>query len=193
MFGKELSVSLRQRYIATWRQKAICCVRFFDFKSASRTWKESDTIFWIVSISSFSFLVPDEVAQRLAREINGDRAFVERSDGGQPGEAAFKLAHVRCDILRDKQRDIRRQMKVFQGGLLLHDRDPRLEVWRSDVGDQAGLETIPQAFFESGDIARHFVRGQNYLMTVRVQGIEGMEELLLGPFAAGQELNVVED
>src|SRR5260221_3515299 len=49
MVGKDASVSLRLRYIATCRQKAICCVRFFDFRSASRMWKKSETVFWIES------------------------------------------------------------------------------------------------------------------------------------------------
>ena len=43
--GKELSVILRQRYIATWRQKAMCWVRFFDFRSTKRIWKKSETVF----------------------------------------------------------------------------------------------------------------------------------------------------
>jgi hypothetical protein len=51
--GNELSVILRHRYIATCRQKAMCCVRFFDLRSASRIWKKSATVFWIAWISGF--------------------------------------------------------------------------------------------------------------------------------------------
>jgi chromosomal replication initiator protein len=40
-----------ERYIATCRQKAMCCVRFFDFRSANRIWKKSATVFWIASTS----------------------------------------------------------------------------------------------------------------------------------------------
>jgi hypothetical protein len=54
MTGKELEVSLRHRYIATCLQNAMCWVRFFDFRSASRIWKKSATVFWIISTSGLA-------------------------------------------------------------------------------------------------------------------------------------------
>ena len=60
------------------------------------------------------------------------------------------------------------------------------------VGDQAPLEARPEAFFDIGHILWEPVAGQDDLFVGLVQGVERMEELFLGPFFPGQELNVVD-
>src|SRR5215469_568954 len=93
--------------------------------------------------------------------------------------------------LRDIERDVGSQSQVLQDRLFLHDGHPSLEVGWRDVGDQSGLESVTQSLFELWDFARHLVRGEHDLMAVAVQGVEGVEKLFLGTFAARQELHVV--
>jgi hypothetical protein len=72
-------------------------------------------------------------------------------------------------------------------------RDPGLDVRSLDVGDEAPLEAIPQPFFQLRDVFRHLVGGEDDLLALLVERVERMEELLLRPLAAGEELDVVED
>jgi hypothetical protein len=60
-----------------------------------------------------------------------------------------------------------------------------------DVGDQSPLEARAQAFLEVGDLLGVLVGGEHDLLVVVVQGIEGVEELVLGAVLAGDELDVV--
>src|SRR6185369_82050 len=72
------------------------------------------------------------------------------------------------------------------------DGDLGLEVGRLDVGDQAPFESRAKSLLECGDVLRLRVRREHDLLLVLVQRVEGVEELLLRPFLAGEKLDVVE-
>ena len=76
---------------------------------------------------------------------------------------------------------------------LLEDRDFRFQVRRLNIGDQAPFETRAQALFDRVDVLRQAVRGNNDLLLLLVQRIEGVKELFLGAFLAGNELDVVDE
>ena len=76
--------------------------------------------------------------------------------------------------------------------LLAQDRDPRLEVGRLDVGDQAPLEPRAQPLLERRDLARRPVGGDHDLPAGLVDRVEGVEELLLDPLLVLEELDVVD-
>ena len=59
--------------------------------------------------------------------------------------------------------------------------------------DQAGLEARAQAVLERVEVARQAVGGQHDLRAGGVQRVEGVEELLLGPDLALEELDVVDE
>ena len=61
-----------------------------------------------------------------------------------------------------------------------------------DVDDKAALEALAQAIFERLQVGWRAVRAQHDLATTVVEGVEGVEELLLGPGLVLEELNVVE-
>ena len=65
-------------------------------------------------------------------------------------------------------------------GALAQDRQARGEVGRLDVGDEAGLEALAQAILERLQVVRRAVGGEHDLATAVVEGVEGVEELLLG-------------
>ena len=77
-------------------------------------------------------------------------------------------------------------------GLLVQDGDLGLDVGRLDVGDQAPFEAAVESLFEGGNLARRAVAADDDLLLRVVEGIEGVEELLLGAVLAGDELDVVD-
>ena len=79
------------------------------------------------------------------------------------------------------------------GDALAQDRQPRGEVGRADVGDQAGLEARAQAVLQRVDVARRPVGGEDELGAGLVERVEGVEELLLGLGLALEELDVVDE
>ena len=78
-------------------------------------------------------------------------------------------------------------------GLLAQDGDARLQLGRLDVGDQAPLEPGAHAVFQGLQPLRRPVGGHDDLLVGVVQGVEGVEELLLRAFLALQELDVVDE
>ena len=78
-------------------------------------------------------------------------------------------------------------------GLGPEDRDPRLEVRRGEVGDQAPLEPAAQPLLEGHDRLRRPVGRQHDLLAVLVDRVERVEELFLGPLLVGDELDVVDE
>ncbi len=61
-----------------------------------------------------------------------------------------------------------------------------------NVGDQAPLEARAQTLFNRGNLLGRTVGGNNDLLLLIVQRVEGMEELFLGALGAGDELDIVD-
>ena len=59
------------------------------------------------------------------------------------------------------------------------------------TGDEALEETRAQSLLDSRDVGRAGIRGEDHLAASGLQRVEGVEELLLGSFLAGDELNVI--
>ena len=69
----------------------------------------------------------------------------------------------------------------------------RLEVRSGQVGDQAPLEPAAEPLLEGQDGLRRSIGRQDDLLAVLVDRVERVEELLLGPFLVGDELDVVDE
>ncbi len=78
-------------------------------------------------------------------------------------------------------------------GLFLKDGDLGFEVGWLDVGDEAPLEAGAETVFEVGELLGGAVGGDDDLLHALVEGVEGVEELLLGALFAGEELDVVDE
>ena len=76
---------------------------------------------------------------------------------------------------------------------LAQDRQAGGEVGRRELGDEAGLEALEQPRLERGHVGRQAVAGQHELAAGLVEGVEGVEELLLGLRLALEELDVVDE
>src|SRR5258708_1854855 len=61
-----------------------------------------------------------------------------------------------------------------------------------DIGDKAGFEPLAQALFDGIERSREPVAREHKLPAALVQRVERVEELLLGPRLARQELDVVD-
>ncbi len=75
---------------------------------------------------------------------------------------------------------------------LAEDREAGVEVGGVDVGDEAGLEALSQTVFEGLEIAWWPIGGKDDLGACFVEGVEGVEELLLGACLALEELDIVD-
>ena len=106
-----------------------------------------------------------------------------------PLELADVCLHVGGDELEDGLGD------VDFGALGLHPQDGEagLEIGRLDVGDQAHHEAAAETVLEGGDGVGRPVGGQHDLAIGLVEGVEGVEELLLEPFFALEEVDVVDE
>ena len=62
----------------------------------------------------------------------------------------------------------------------------------ADVGDESRFKALAQAFLDRHELAWQAVAGEHELAACLVQGIERVEELLLGLRLAGEELDVVD-
>ena len=78
-------------------------------------------------------------------------------------------------------------------GLLTKDRDPGLEVGRLDVCDQSPLEPRYEPFLEPGNLLGRAIAGKDDLLPRIIEGVERMEELLLGTLLALEELDIVDE
>ena len=141
-------------------------------------------------------LGPVVVGDRVLEHDLGQRQVhalpVEAGERGDPDQRTLELADVGLDLRRDELEHVRRRVQPVLGRLLAQDRDPRLQVRRLHVGDQAPLEPGAQPVLQRGQLLGRPVRADDDLLVGVVQGVEGVEELLLGPFLALQELDVVD-
>lgn len=77
--------------------------------------------------------------------------------------------------------------------LAADDSDSGLEVRRGDVGDESPLKAVADPVFQCFQLSGRLVRGDDDLLALGVQLVEGVEELLLHPLFAGEELDVVDE
>src|SRR5690348_14148811 len=74
---------------------------------------------------------------------------------------------------------------------LAEDRHAHVELWWSEVRDEARREPLAQAGLELVVIGGGAIAGQNQLPAALVEGVERVEELFLCLDLVGQELDVV--
>ena len=108
-------------------------------------------------------------------------------------DRALDLPHVGGDVLRDILEHRVGQIHAAPDGLVFDDGHPGLVVGRLDVHGQAPLEPGAQPVVQPQHLLGRPVGGEHDLSACFVQGVEGVEHLLLGGLAAGDELHVVHE
>src|SRR5207249_4726973 len=129
----------------------------------------------------------------LRGQVYGDRGAGQAGVRDHADQRALEFADVGLNALGDKLRDLVRYAHAVDLGFLAQNGDARLQVRRLDVGDESPLEPGAQAVFQCGDLLGRAVAGDDDLPAGLVQCIEGVKELLLCAFLAGQELDVVDE
>ena len=121
------------------------------------------------------------------------RLVVEAGEGGHPDERALELADVLLHVGGDEFEDLVGHGDLLVLGLGLEDGESGLELGWLDLGDQPGEEPAAQTVLEGGDRLRRAVGGEDDLLGRAVEGVEGVEELLLEGLLALHELDVVDE
>ena len=170
------------------------CERLSPQSSSSERPKRSETSSWIRSIvTCWHLSLGEDVLEHVLRQVLGHRTAGQRGERDHARERALELADVGRDPAGDELEHLRvGDVDVVGLDLLAQDRDPRLEVGRLDVGDQAPLEARAQPLLERRDVARRPVGGDRDLPAGLVDRVEGVEELLLDPLLVLEELDVVD-
>src|SRR2546425_3080071 len=164
---------------------AVSCSLFFFFLMIRRP--PRSTLFPYTTL----FRSP-ELAEDLLREVDAHLATGQGAERDHPGERALQLADVRLDPARDEIGDIVGEPDALERGLLLEDGHARLEIRRLEIRDQAPLEARAQALLDLRDVLRGGVARDDDLLPRFVEIVERVEELLLGPLLARDELDVVD-
>ena len=134
----------------------------------------------------------EDVAEHLLGGDGVQRGVREARPGQDPGQGAFELADVVGDRDGDELHDVVGDRHGLLLGLLVEDREAGLEVGRLDVGREPPLEPAAQPILERRDRVGLAVRRDHDLLVGAVEGVERVEELLLEPFLALHELDVVD-
>jgi len=137
-----------------------------------------------------AFLVED-LAQQAFHDFQRELFAGQRGVGGDADERAFEAPDVGADAVREEIENFRRQHHAHGLRFLVQNREAHLDVGGLEIGHKSPFEAGHQAMLEILDFAGGTVAGENDLFVRFVKRIEGVEELLLDPFLAGEELDVV--
>jgi hypothetical protein len=109
----------------------------------------------------------------------------QRGEGEEPGQRPLQHAHVRVDPVGEELDDAgadhdARLLLGLDLGLGLEDAEAKLVVGRVKVDDETPGEPRLDALLEAVNLARRAVGRDDDLLVLVDQGIEGVEELVLG-------------
>ena len=106
-------------------------------------------------------------------------------------ESPFKLADVGCDVLRNEEDCLLRDVVLLHVGFLLKNRNPRLDVGLCDVYRKSALKTRLEPLFQRRELTRMTVGRENDLFAELIEVVKGVEERLLASRLTGKKLDVV--
>ena len=135
-----------------------------------------------------------QAVEHVLGELVIEWAAGERGERHHADQGTLERAHVVRYALGDLlEHPILDRSHIVLVGSLAQDRDPGGEVGWLDVSHETALEALTQAVFERLQVARRPVGCQDDLASPVVEGVEGVEELLLGTGLALEELDVVDE
>ena len=129
--------------------------------------------------------------QGLLAQFHRDGLIHQLGVGVEADEAPLQLTDVAGHMSRDELQHLAGNVHVLLPGLFPQDGDAGFHVGLLDVGDQAPGEAALEALLQLGDLLGRTVAGEDDLLAGSMQGVEGMEEFLLGGIPPGDELDIV--
>ncbi len=134
-----------------------------------------------------------ELVEHRAGELRRQPLVAEGGEGHDADERALEGAHVDAHATGDQlEHGVVDVADVVVQHALAQDGHAGGEVRGLDRGDEPGLEAVAQAVLDRAEVAREAVGGQDELAAGVVQGVEGVEELVLGLGLRGEKLDVVD-
>src|SRR3990170_1700990 len=174
------------------------CYKVPTLGGGGKKWNEGQRLlltWWVISCiwekASRSLLMRLPILEVACMTVEWSLPPVERGVGQDAHQGPFELADVRRDLRCDKREDLVVDLEVVHDRLLAQNSDPRLEVRRLDVGYQSPLEPAYQPVLEGLYVLGVAVGGDDDLLVLLVERVEGVEEGLLGLHLVLQELDVV--
>ena len=177
--------------MATWRGKETTGELFLDFNSVSLILYSWQMSFWIFSTVTRRAEESRRSFRASLARSKIDRLPFERGEGDDPAEISFQLPDVGLDLVGDEQGDAFRKDEPFDFRLLFEDGDPRFDIRRLDIGDQAPFETGTEPLFHALDFPRRTIGGDDDLFLVVVEMVERVKKFFLGPVLPGQVVDIV--
>ena len=117
----------------------------------------------------------------------------QRLDRDETDQSALERSDVVGDAVGDEVEDDRIvEVDVVERDPLAQDRDAGGVVRCGELRHESRLEAVPEALLDREQSVRDAIAGEDELMAGVVDGVEGVEELLLGLRLAREELDVVD-
>ena len=135
----------------------------------------------------------EELGDAVARDLHRDGSTRNKAQSSELLDRALDLTDVGAEVFTEEGENVVGKRDVDLLCLLFDDRDAELQIRRLNVGKQTpfetGLETVLQRF----DVSGRTVGGQNDLLFVLKERVEGVEKLLLRGDLARNELDIVDE
>ena len=189
-------VSSRARYIASWRERAIRGERRGESSSSLVRPLTAQTASWIAASVGAS--------ARRARSARPARGRGARSGSSAARESSEAIA-ITLVIAPSSTRTFSGTLVAIScstrgsgssglgpGGDPPEHGDPGPQVGRLELDPQPPVEAVAEPLGELRERLRRAVAGEHDLLAGRVQGVEGVDELLLGALLALEHLDVVD-
>jgi hypothetical protein len=113
--------------------------------------------------------------------------------GGDSHQRAFQTPHVAANARGKEVVNILRQLHIHELLFFAEDRHAGFDIRRLHVCDKPPFEPRNQSLLQPLDFAGGPVAREHDLLVSLVQAVEGVEELLLDAFLAGEELDVIDE
>src|SRR5215211_6786548 len=136
-------------------------------------------------------LVRQDISEDLLSQGDGYLPSVERGVREYTHQGPFELPDVRRDLRGYEGEHLVVHLEAVHDRLLAQDGDARLEVRRLDIGHEPPLEAAHETVLEGLYVFGMPVGGDNDLLVLLVERVEGVEERLLGLDLVLQKLYVV--
>ena len=136
-------------------------------------------------------LLLDKVLQKLLDLGGSDMTVVQRGPSGDTVQSTLQATDVRFDALRDEMKDGIPQTDLHGGSLLPQDGQPGFDVRGLKLCAQTPFKTGNESFLEVGNISGRTIARKNDLAVAIEQGVERVEEFLLGTVLPREKLDVI--
>ena len=126
-------------------------------------------------------------------QIHIDLGTVQQVGGGDPLDDTLQLTDVGVELFGDVGEHVVLDHEIHGLCLVFQNGQTELVVRLVDIHDQTLLKAGADPILQGDHFLWRTVGGQNDLLMIAVQRVEGMEKFLLGGFLTSDELDIVDE